>query len=83
VQVVRMLLDAGANLEAQDVLLNTALMACFSRFFVGFAWDVDFAGRNRQVGVDVGWGGGWMGLGVGVRVWVWVGVEVLVGQGWV
>ena len=76
-----MLLDAGANLEAQDMLLNTALMACFSRFFVGFVWDVDFAGRNRQVGVDVsgggygsegvgmGGGGGVGGVGLGVIVW--------------
>jgi ankyrin repeat protein len=48
-EIVRMLLEAGSDLDVQDIFLNTALMACFSRFFVGFAWDVDFAGRNRQV----------------------------------
>ena len=48
-ECMRLLLEAGADLDVQDIYLNTPLMACFSRFFVGFAWDVDFAGRNRQV----------------------------------
>lgn len=48
-EATRLLLDAGASLNAADAYRHTPLMACFSSFFVGFAWDVDFAGRNRQV----------------------------------
>jgi len=49
IEATHELLDAGADIEARDLYLNTSIMVCFSRFFVGFVWDVEFAGRNREM----------------------------------
>jgi ankyrin repeat protein len=79
-EIVSLLVAADARLEAQDLYHNTPLFSCFSRFFVGFAWDVDFAGRNRQVarilleaGADIQ---AKDVLGVNVLTWSWINTQL-------
>jgi len=80
IEATHELLDAGADIEARDLYLNTYVMVCFSRFFVGFVWDVEFAGRNREMarmlmeeGADVHVEDA---FGFSVLTWAWINVQL-------